>query len=283
MESGQSMNLGTPLARVKFHPGQTSSGLDSGISLMTIHHALFDGWSYLQLLEDLQQIYSGDRLPPRPAFNLVIDYISKLSIEEDRFFWSQEFINVQAKRFPVFPRRPLVEPNWQIRSQQVALAKSDMNWALANKIKLAWALVISSQTSSNDVIYGLTVSGRNVPVPEINRIAGPTFATFPFRTQLDDDISVEDMLIQVAWRGRLLNVAMLTPSVARTLSPVVVPCLQTLILGGEPPSVSDLAMWASRVQLHQSYGPAECAMYTTTTTPLTPNSDVSNAGSSPNI
>ncbi|QQK43576.1 Nonribosomal peptide synthetase [Penicillium digitatum] len=75
---------------------------------------------------------------------------------------------------------------------------------------------------------------------------------------------------------------MLTPSVARTLSPVVVPCLQTLILGGEPPSVSDLAMWASRVQLHQSYGPAECAMYTTTTTPLTPNSDVSNAGSSPN-
>ncbi|KAJ5517741.1 hypothetical protein N7453_000163 [Penicillium expansum] len=197
MYDGQPMNLGTPLARVTFHPAQTSSGLDSGTFLLTMHHALFDGWSYLQLLEDLQVIYSGERLPPRPAFNHVIDYISKLSIEEGHSFWSQEFNDFQATMFPVSPRRPSVEPHWQVRSQQIALTKSDMNWTLANKIKLAWALVISSQTHSNDVVYGLTVSGRNAPVPEINRIAGPTFTTFPFRTQFDDDVSVENMLIQM--------------------------------------------------------------------------------------
>lgn len=81
--------------------------------------------------------------------------------------------------------------------QQITLAKSDMNWTLASKIKLAWALFVSSQTHSNDVVYGLMVSGRNAPVPGIDRIAGSTFATFPFRTKLDSEISVEEMLVEL--------------------------------------------------------------------------------------
>ncbi|KAJ5958098.1 AMP-dependent synthetase/ligase [Penicillium vulpinum] len=197
MDDSQPMNLGNPLARVTFHPGPASAGTDSGIFLLTMHHALFDGWSYLQLLGDLQLMYNGDRLPPRPAFNHVINYISKLSIEEGRSFWTQEFNDFQATMFPISPRRPSASPHWQVRSQQTILAKSDMNWTLANKIKLAWALVVSSQTHSNDVVYGLTVSGRNAPVPEIDRIVGPTFATFPLRTQLDDKLTVEDILIQM--------------------------------------------------------------------------------------
>ncbi|KAF9246715.1 hypothetical protein DTO006G1_8078 [Penicillium roqueforti] len=191
------MSLGTPLARLTFHPGRACGGSDSGMFILTMHHALFDGWSYLQLLEDLQVIYNGDRLPPRPAFNHVINYISNLKIEEGHSFWRQHFNDLQATMFPISSRRSIALPHWQVKSQQIILAKSDMNWTLANKIKLAWALVISSQTHSNDVVYGLTVSGRNAPVPEIDRIAGPTFATFPFRTQLHDQISVEDMLIQM--------------------------------------------------------------------------------------
>ncbi|KAJ5165579.1 AMP-dependent synthetase/ligase [Penicillium coprophilum] len=197
MDDSQPMNLGTPLARVTFHPERTSSGSVSGVFLLTMHHAIFDGWSYMQLLEDLQVIYNREILQPRPAFSHVIKYISTSNTEEDRSFWAQEFNDFQATIFPVSPRRPSALPNWKIKSQQTTLTKSDMDWTLANKIKLSWALVISSQTHSNDVVYGLTVSGRNAPVPEIDRIAGPTFATFPFRTHLDDEISVEDMLIQM--------------------------------------------------------------------------------------
>ncbi|KAJ5365909.1 AMP-dependent synthetase/ligase [Penicillium concentricum] len=197
MDDSQPMNLGTPLARVTFHPGHTSCGSHSGVFILTMHHAIFDGWSYLQLLEDLQVIYNGDRLPPRPAFNHVIKYISKSNAKEAHSFWTQEFNDFQATMFPVSSRRPSASPHWQVRSQQTTLTKSDMDWTLASKIKLAWALVISSQTHSKDVVYGLTVSGRNAPVPEIDRIAGPTFATFPLRTQLDDEMLVKDMLVQM--------------------------------------------------------------------------------------
>jgi hypothetical protein len=36
-----SPDLGTPLARVTYHRGRGSSGSDSGIFLLTMHHALF--------------------------------------------------------------------------------------------------------------------------------------------------------------------------------------------------------------------------------------------------
>ncbi|KAI3098429.1 hypothetical protein CBS147333_9064 [Penicillium roqueforti] len=101
------MSLGTPLARLTFHPGRACGGSDSGMFILTMHHALFDGWSYLQLLEDLQVIYNGDRLPPRPAFNHVINYISNLKIEEGHSFWRQQFNDLQATMFPISSRRSI--------------------------------------------------------------------------------------------------------------------------------------------------------------------------------
>lgn len=191
------MKLGSPLARVTFRPQQSSSEAVSDIVLLTMHHALFDGWSYLQLLEDLQVIYTGSPLPSRPPFNHVINYIAKLNIEDGRSFWSHEFTELRASVFPASSRQSPASPEWLVRNQQISIAESDVNWTLANRIKLAWALVVSSQTQSNDVVYGLTVSGRNAPIPEIDRIAGPTFATFPFRTQLQSEVSVEDALMQL--------------------------------------------------------------------------------------
>ncbi|KAJ5795254.1 hypothetical protein N7457_001853 [Penicillium paradoxum] len=191
----QLMALGTPLAYVTFHHEETSHG--AGIFRLVMHHAIFDGWSYLQLLEDLQLIYDGTALLPRPCFNHVIEYISKMNPEEGRSFWGQEFTDLQATSFPASSRRSSASPQWLFRNKKITLAESDVKWTLASKIKLAWALVISSQTNSSDVVYGLTVSGRNAPVPGIERIAGPTFATLPFRTQLDTKISVEEMLLQL--------------------------------------------------------------------------------------
>jgi brevianamide F synthase len=88
-------------------------------------------------------------------------------------------------------------PQWLAQKHQISLAKSDTSWTLANKIKFAWAVVISTQIKSDVVVYGLNVSGRNALVPEINRIAGPTFTTLPFRTRLKPGLSVQEMLSEL--------------------------------------------------------------------------------------
>ncbi|KAL2851264.1 hypothetical protein BJX68DRAFT_266172 [Aspergillus pseudodeflectus] len=56
-----------------------------------------------------------------------------------------------------------------------------------------------------------------------------------------------------------VNVACLTPSVARIIPPDSVPGLHTLALVGETVQASDVERWASQVRLCNAYGPAECS------------------------
>ncbi|PKX97582.1 uncharacterized protein P174DRAFT_449186 [Aspergillus novofumigatus IBT 16806] len=194
-DNAETMALGRPLTRWEVRHAR---GSKPAVFTLTMHHAVFDGWSFIQVLDDLQNVYDGHALPSRPSFNRVIDYISRLDMSAAYRFWSQEFTGLRATVFPdSCNRSSVVSPRPSSRSHRIPLATADKDWTLANKIKLAWALVVSAQTCSNDVVYGLTVSGRNAPVPGIDCIAGPTIATFPFRTQLDPHSSVEDMLLRL--------------------------------------------------------------------------------------
>ncbi|WP_063915546.1 non-ribosomal peptide synthetase [Nocardia salmonicida] len=65
-----------------------------------------------------------------------------------------------------------------------------------------------------------------------------------------------------------------TPAVLATLRPEEVPTLAVVVVGGEacPPEL--VATWASRVRLHNGYGPTEATVMTTQSTPLVPGEPV---------
>lgn len=54
--------------------------------------------------------------------------------------------------------------------------------------------------------------------------------------------------------------AFLTPSLVKLIGPGDVPTLETLVLGGEALSKSDVETWAGKVQLMNGYGPTECSI-----------------------
>ena len=95
------------------------------------------------------------------------------------------------------------------------------------------------------------------------------FASYAFDVSIGDHLntllvggcicvpSEEDRLNDIIKAANTLQVnwADLTPSVARTISPMDVPNLETLILDGEPITLSDRSAWATHVQLVMSYGP----------------------------
>ncbi|EGD97060.1 nonribosomal peptide synthetase [Trichophyton tonsurans CBS 112818] len=74
------------------------------------------------------------------------------------------------------------------------------------------------------------------------------------------------------------NWADLTPSVARLLSPKEVPSLATLVLAGEAMRKQDITDWAPHVNLINHYGPAECAIGTSLSSPIEPNAEPGNIG-----
>lgn len=60
-----------------------------------------------------------------------------------------------------------------------------------------------------------------------------------------------------------VNLSISTPSVYRTIDPVQVPCLQTIIMGGEPVTETDILQWTgSHIKMMIAYGPCECTPMT---------------------
>ena len=86
-----------------------------------------------------------------------------------------------------------------------------------------------------------------------------TLATFvaggcvciPLDTDRKDDPTKAMAAMNVTW-------ADLTPSVAQLIQPNQIPSLKTLVLLGEAVTTDVIAAWWSKVQIINTYGPAEC-------------------------
>lgn len=73
---------------------------------------------------------------------------------------------------------------------------------------------------------------------------------------------------------------LLTPSVAATLKPESVPCLKTLVTGGEAMSAGHVERWGTQCALVNAYGPTECSVVATTSTKVDESHRVCNTDSS---
>ena len=61
----------------------------------------------------------------------------------------------------------------------------DANGAAGSVLYAAWALVVSRHTGTHDVSFATTLSGRETPIPAIDRLDGPTLTTVPQRIAAD--------------------------------------------------------------------------------------------------
>ncbi|EED16046.1 nonribosomal peptide synthase, putative [Talaromyces stipitatus ATCC 10500] len=75
-----------------------------------------------------------------------------------------------------------------------------------------------------------------------------------------------------------VNTALLTPSMAQTIKPSEVPCLENLALVGEAMTPNHLAIWANEVRLINGYGPTETSIVAAAKPCMTLDTDSSNIG-----
>ncbi|KAB5511354.1 non-ribosomal peptide synthetase [Coniochaeta sp. 2T2.1] len=94
--------------------------------------------------------------------------------------------------------------------------------------------------------------------------------------------SDEDRMNDVAAVIRTMGITwtLLTPSVAGTLKPESVPCLKTLVTGGEAMTADHIERWGTRCALVNAYGPTECSVVATTSTKVDESHRVLNTDSS---
>lgn len=162
---------------------------------LTLHHALYDGASLPKLWQQVQAAYNGASPSPQP-YNRFIEYM--LRTDGADTFWKSEFEGLSAPIFPSLPStRYIPDPSSSLEHTISALDDESSEYTASTAIRLAWAVVMSCYTDSEDVVYGLTVNGRSAPVAGIEDITGPTFATFPVRTQVRSDDTVQSALAAI--------------------------------------------------------------------------------------
>lgn len=187
-----SFGLGDPLVRATVVKGQAS--LKTGPRLiLTMHHAVYDAWSLPLLLEQAEAALRGQALIPRP-FSSFIAYLSR-SKPAAEAFWQSELADLNATCFPPLPAPAYIPTPTESLTHLIKLPQGPAgDFTLSTKLLLAWAVTVAQYSSTDDVVFGLTVTGRGIPVAGIERMTGPTIATIPLRLQLEPDATVEQAL-----------------------------------------------------------------------------------------
>jgi amino acid adenylation domain-containing protein/non-ribosomal peptide synthase protein (TIGR01720 family) len=172
-------------------------GTDSPLFIWTAHHAVYDGWSWSTLFNQVESCYRDMRpeLPASVPFSRFIKYLSTLKKEDSDQFWLSQLEGTTA---PQFPQLPTPDYKVQATSQLVhdikLTRRSDMEVTVPSLIRAAWGLLLATYSGSDDILWGETNSGREAPVAEIENIIGPTLTTAPVRLKLNRELNVRDYL-----------------------------------------------------------------------------------------
>jgi non-ribosomal peptide synthetase component F len=79
----------------------------------------------------------------------------------------------------------------------IAAPQLPHNITMASLLSSAWALVLSSITGEEDVVYGHTVAGRNSDIPGITEMVGPCLNVVPVRARIQSAETPADLIRSV--------------------------------------------------------------------------------------
>ncbi|WP_404384158.1 amino acid adenylation domain-containing protein [Caenispirillum salinarum] len=182
--------------------------------LVSRHHVILDGWSLPVLLAEVAADYAairaGGPTAPAPATTFR-DHAARMAARNpaaDETFWRDTL-----KSLPSPTPLPWAEPEGGRGAGESVLRLSrDASAALAalaRRLRVtpsvlvqgAWALLLARHAGTDDVVYGLTVSGRPADLPGVDRMVGLFINTLPLRVAVDEDMTL------AAWLTALRDAA----------------------------------------------------------------------------
>jgi amino acid adenylation domain-containing protein/non-ribosomal peptide synthase protein (TIGR01720 family) len=190
----------------------------------THHHALLDGWSLPLLLTEAFTCYEAflnGRDPSLPSPRPYLDYIRwlrKQNVHEAEAFWRAELRGFTAPT-PLHFGRPATlarDQSLTHQSHEIRLSASltadlqslarEHGLTLSTIIQGVWAILLSRYSGEDDVLFGVTLSGRPAELHGADAMVGLFINTLPRRIRVDGASEVMSWLKALQVR----NAALLT-------------------------------------------------------------------------
>ncbi|WP_245721226.1 condensation domain-containing protein, partial [Nocardia pseudovaccinii] len=178
--------------------------------VLTAHHILLDGWSMPLLMKDLLILYatrSDNAL--LPGLRPYRDYLAWLS-RQDREATLHAWETALTKATPMLLAPALVRPAlpdngfgrsaFELSATETAALTA---FAAATEVTVntvlqaAWGVVVAGITDRDDVVFGVTVSGRPPQLDGVDAMVGLFVNTIPVRVRFDSATTVSQLLTEL--------------------------------------------------------------------------------------
>jgi acyl carrier protein len=211
-ERGRPFDLGKPpLLRVMLlRTGEMTYQL-----IWTQHHILMDGWCVPIVFDEFRELYGAAcvgqeaALPAAPQYRDYIAWLKRQDPQTAKRFW-QDALDGFRSPTPIGIEDPAYQPPPEperfgavadtLGGQDTAALE-----AMARESRLtpntllqgAWALLLGRFSGRDEVLFGVTASGRPADLPGVERMVGMFNNTAPCLARLDPDAPL------VAWLAEL--------------------------------------------------------------------------------
>jgi amino acid adenylation domain-containing protein/non-ribosomal peptide synthase protein (TIGR01720 family) len=169
----------------------------------THHHLVLDGWCRARLLEELLALYAACRagaepaLPFSPPFRDYIAWLQHRDPAADEAFWRSAFAGFRApgaleRAWPDSCAAPSAAAGYERRELRLPPAATGellgfaqrQGLTLGTLVQAAWALLLGRLGGGEEVVYGLTVSGRPPDLPGVEEMIGMFINNLPVPVRL---------------------------------------------------------------------------------------------------
>ncbi|MGF7047828.1 amino acid adenylation domain-containing protein/non-ribosomal peptide synthase protein (TIGR01720 family) [Paenibacillus sp. DS2015] len=192
------------LLEVSFRIRLVSFRTDLHEMMISYHHILYDGWSNGILLKELFQLYNKrneggiGELQRKTPYKEYIKWLQSGDKAKHRQYWKEQLADLESKTvLPGIMRRqdrPTAGQQHSITLSET-LHEQINNYVSKHKVSLAsffysmWAICLQAYNTGDDVVFGTTVSGRDVKIKQIETMVGLFINTVPLRVQRCDEDS----------------------------------------------------------------------------------------------
>ncbi|MGW3211841.1 amino acid adenylation domain-containing protein [Streptomyces parvus] len=163
--------------------------------ILTFHHLLLDGWSLPIVLRELMQLYAQSGNPAGlPRVRPYKDYLGWLDAQDrdrTRQAWREALEGLAAPTVlgGGTPQRPAAPAQLSFvldeeLAERLARRARESGVTLNTVLQSAWALVLARLTGQDDVVFGMTVSGRPPELSGVEDMVGLFINTVPIRVRL---------------------------------------------------------------------------------------------------
>ena len=187
---------------------QKSDGNGKVSLRLHIHHALYDGIAFENLLHEVEQIYLGKDLPDSVPFYPFLQRALNIDYRSVDDYWKRHLSDYE-------PSPPLSLTGKSIASKKqltgYGIFKQPLDFSLSRLQRAAmessstllsfchaaWSKVLHTFHDSVDICFGNVLSGRTLPIDGLDRLVAPCFNTLPVRVELTKQLTNRGLVNQL--------------------------------------------------------------------------------------